>query len=303
MSGVYDAAESSFGHLLSFFGTDTIPAIDYAEDYYLADSNTELVGGSVFATEHSVMCMGGKDDEIKTFRRLVKDLYPSGIVSIVSDTWNLWDVLTVYAPVLKDDILARIPDALGNAKVVFRPDSGDPVKIILGNPDAEPGTPEHKGAIECLWEVFGGDVNDKGYKTLNPRVGLIYGDSITLERQEAILSGLVAKGFTSANVVLGIGSYTYQYITRDTFGMAMKATWGVVNGEARELFKDPITDGGTKKSAKGLLRVEKENGKYVLYDQQTPEQETEGLLQTVFLNGVVHRQQSLAEIRTHLERE
>lgn len=291
LSGITDASQSGAGHLLSFTGTDTISAIDYLENYYGGEG---LIGGSVPATEHSVMCMGGEAGEFETYKRLITETYPSGIVSIVSDTWDFWHVLTDTASRLKGDILSR------EGKVVFRPDSGDPVKIIIGDPTAEVGTPEYKGAVEVLWGVFGGTTTRAGFKTLDSRVGLIYGDSISLERAQAILDGLAAKGFSSANIVFGIGSYTYQHVTRDTFGTAIKATWGQVNGEPRELFKDPKTDNGVKKSACGLIRVEFEDGKYVLYDKQTPEQEKLGLLETVFENGVLTKFQTLAEIRERL---
>ena len=198
---------------------------------------------------------------------------------------------------LKADILAR------DGKVVIRPDSGDPVKIIVGDKDAVPGSPEYKGAIECMWETFGGTITEKGYKLLDSHIGLIYGDSITLQRQQAILDGLKQKGFASFNVVLGIGSYTYEYVTRDTYGFAMKATYGEVNGEPRNIFKDPKTDDGTKKSAKGLLSVDKENGELVLKDECTWEEEKQGLLQTVFENGKLVNEQSLAVIRKRLEDE
>lgn len=300
LSGVFDAASSGAGHLLSFAGTDTISAIDYLEDYYGANSDQELIGGSVPATEHSVMAMGTKEAEIETFRRLITEIYPAGIVSIVSDTWDFWQVITSFAKVLKPEILTRKVNGLGMAKVVFRPDSGDPVKIIAGDPDAPEGSPEFKGAVECLWDIFGGTVTDRGYRMLNDRVGLIYGDSITLKRAEQILSRLAAKGFASSNVVFGIGSYTYQYQTRDTFGFAMKATFGIVDGEDREIFKDPKTDDGTKKSAKGLLRVEKVDGNYVLLDQQVREQEEMGELKTVFKNGEQFNKLTLAQIRANL---
>lgn len=300
LSGLHDAVKSGSAHLLSFTGTDTIAALDYLEEYYGANAETELIGGSVPATEHSVMCMGGKDDEVETIRRLVQDLYPSGVVSIVADTWDLWEVLTVFAPKLKDVIEARQPDALGLAKVVFRPDSGDPVKILCGDPEAEPGSPAFKGAVECLWEVFGGTITATGHRMLNPRVGLIYGDSITLDRALRILDGLDEKSFASGNVVFGIGSYTYQHVTRDTFGHAYKSTFGVVNGEARELFKDPVTDSGLKRSAKGLLRVEKEGDDFVVYDQQTIAQEEQGELRTVFLDGKLVVEETLATIRARL---
>lgn len=297
MSGVYDAAQSGVGHLTSFVGTDSVASIDYAEQYYNA---TGVIGVSVPATEHSVMCMGTEDNELETFRRLICDLYPSGIVSIVSDTWDFWRVITEFTATLKTEILNRKPNALGLAKMVLRPDSGDPVKIICGDPDAAPDSPAFKGAVQCLWDIFGGTETDQGFKVLHERVGLIYGDSITLDRAQAILAGLSAKGFASCNIVFGIGSYTYNYLTRDTFGFAVKATWGQVNGIGRELFKDPITDSGVKKSAKGLLRVEQTADGFMLYDQQTAEQEQQGALEVVFKNGKLFRECSLDEIRARL---
>lgn len=297
MSGVYDAAQSGVGHLTSFVGTDSVASIDYAEQYYNA---TGVIGVSVPATEHSVMCMGTEDNELETFRRLICDLYPSGIVSIVSDTWDFWRVITEFTATLKTEILNRKPNALGLAKMVLRPDSGDPVKIICGDPDAAPDSPAFKGAVQCLWDIFGGTETDQGFKVLHERVGLIYGDSITLDRAQAILAGLSAKGFASCNIVFGICSYTYNYLTRDTFGFAVKATWGQVNGIGRELFKDPITDSGVKKSAKGLLRVEQTADGFMLYDQQTAEQEQQGALEVVFKNGKLFRECSLDEIRARL---
>jgi nicotinamide phosphoribosyltransferase len=221
MGGVYDAQVSSAGHLTSFLGTDTVPAIRYHRNYY--SGGDTFIGGSVPATEHSVMCMGTKDDELGTFRRLITETYPSGIVSIVSDTWDFWKVLTEYMPTLKEEILAR------EGRVVIRPDSGDPVDIICGKEGNHYGTDvtdvESKGAYELLWDTFGGTVNDEGYKVLNPAVGLIYGDSITLERQDEILKRLEAKGFSASNLVLGIGSFTYQMVTRDTHGYVWCCRW------------------------------------------------------------------------------
>jgi len=290
MAGIDAGLSSSAGHLLSFTGTDTIPAIDFLEKYYNANSDTELIGGSVAATEHSVMCMGTTEGELETFRRLICEVYPKGILSIVSDTWDLWKVLTEYLPQLKQEIINR------EGKVVIRPDSGDPVDILCGNPDGK-NIQEQKGVIELLWDCFGGTTNAKGFKELVPQIGAIYGDSITIERATKICERLKAKGFASTNVVLGIGSYTYQYNTRDTFGFAMKATYGEVNGEGREIFKDPITDDGTKKSAKGLMKLELENGKYKLIDQVNWETEQTGELVEVFRDGKLLVDQSLSEIR------
>ena len=302
MSGIADAAKSGAGHLLSFTGTDNLPAVKYVNDYY--NGKSTFVGGSVPASEHSVMSSSSRDAELNTYRYILSK-YPSGVVSLVSDTYDFFQVVTTYATILKDDILNRVPDSLGLAKVVFRPDSGDPVKIITGDPEAPEGSPEHKGAVECLWEIFGGTVNDKGYKTLNQRVGLIYGDSITVPRCEAILFKLLAKGFASDNIVFGIGSYTYQFATRDSLGFAMKATHRVTNGEGVAIFKDPKTDNGTKKSAKGLLCVHKSplSGDYMLVDGVTEEAERVGELKTVFLDGEILVNDSIETIRARVSAE
>jgi len=294
MGGIEASVTSSAGHLLSFTGSDTIPAIDFFEEYYNADSDKELIAGSVPATEHSVMCMGTTEGEYETFKRLICDVYPKGIVSIVSDTWDLWKVLTDYLPRLKDAISGR------DGKVVVRPDSGNPADILCGNLHGKTEQ-EKKGVVELLWDVFGGTINAKGYKELIPQIGAIYGDSITIERATEICERLKQKGFASTNVVLGIGSFTYQYNTRDTFGFAMKATYGEVKGEGREIFKDPITDDGTKKSAKGLMKVVKENDKYVLIDQVSWEEEQTGELKEVFRDGKILINQTLAEIRERVK--
>lgn len=294
MAGLEAATMSSAGHLLSFTGTDTIPTIDFFEDYYNADSDKELIGGSVAATEHSVMCMGTDSGEEETFKRLITQVYPNGIVSIVSDTWDLWKVLTEYLPNLKQEVLAR------DGKVVIRPDSGDPADIICGNPNGKTEA-EQKGVIQLLWDIFGGITNEKGFKELDNHIGAIYGDSITLARAEEICSRLKQNGFASTNVVLGIGSFTYQYNTRDTFGFAMKATYGEVAEESREIFKDPITDDGTKKSAKGLLKITLENGKYKLIDQVSWKEEKEGELKEVFRDGQLLVNVSLNEIRKNIK--
>jgi nicotinamide phosphoribosyltransferase len=241
------------------------------------------------------MCAGTKDDEIGTFRQLMQT-YPTGILSVVSDTWDLWKVLTVYLPELKEEVLAR------DGKLVIRPDSGDPVDIICGESRTLGGnSSKDKGVVELLWDIFGGTVNAQGFKVLDTHIGAIYGDSITTERAENICQRLHDKGFATTNVVLGIGSFTYQYNTRDTFGFAMKATSVVVNGERREIFKDPITDDGVKKSAKGLIKVDMLNNEYVLLDQVSTEQENEGALQVIYENGHFVNPVSLQEIRDRID--
>ena len=195
MAGVEAAIMSGMAHLTSFVGSETIPAIEALEEYYFADADKELIAATVPATEHSVMCAGGKEDEFETFRRLITEVYPKGFISIVSDTWDFWQVITDYVPRLKEDILAR------EGRVIIRPDSGVPEDIICGVDPAKytkeeyEALPEHirKGAYECLWDVFGGRINSKGYKVLDSHIGMIYGDSITLERQKTIYARLESK--------------------------------------------------------------------------------------------------------------
>lgn len=306
LDSVDATVSSGLGHLTSFMGTDSLPAIGGARKYY---GETEFVGGSVNATEHSVMCAGTKDDEIGTFRRLL-EIYPKGILSVVSDTWDLWRVCTEYVTELKEEILAR------DGKLVIRPDSGDPVDILCGSRvfddrahydslikwgwTSKAGNAE-KGVIELLWDVFGGTINEQGYKVLDPHIGAIYGDSITLDRADEICRRLEAKGFASTNVVLGIGSFTYQYNTRDTFGFAMKATYVEVDGEGREIFKDPITDDGMKKSATGLLKVvEANDGTPVLVDKVDWANEGGGMLTTLYKDGEFINLTTLTDIRKKL---
>lgn len=320
--------------------------------------------------------------EYEFIKRLVTEVYPSGVVSVVSDSFDFWKVITEIAPTLKNEILNRVPDQLGLAKVVFRPDSGDPVKIICGDVEIidikssnkndeidleyaqdvainilvnaaanEAGhgelgdlttegyfrvngkiykavvdiewnrydkqyyyvdghtlvsfeetelSPQQKGAIECLWDTFGGTTNEKGFKTLNQRVGLIYGDSITLDRCDEILKLLAEKGFASDNIVFGIGSFTFQYNTRDTLGFAMKATYVEVDGKPYSIFKDPKTDNGTKKSAKGLLQVVEDGDTLKVNQDVTWEEEKQSLLRTVYLDGKITVSETFADIRSRL---
>lgn len=303
MAGVEAAIMSGMGHLTAFSGTETLPALAACDEYY--HTGYRSIAGTVPATEHSVMCAGGKADEIETFKRLITEVYPTGFVSIVSDTWDFWKVMTEYLPALKDIIMAR------DGRVVIRPDSGDPVRIIGGYTAEEverikqfeghmPEPAEILGAYQIMWDIFGGTINEYGYKVLDPHIGLIYGDSITLERQKQIYQLLESKGFAATNLVLGVGSYTYQYKSRDSLGFAMKATFCVVNGEGREIFKDPKTDSGVKKSLRGLICVEERDGTYVARDCVSPEEEQTGALQTVFKDGDLIIDWTLNDVRERL---
>ena len=311
------AISSGLGFLTSFKGTDTIPTLQAAK-YYYGDTD---VAFSVPASEHAVMTAYGKENEIDGFKRLMKQ-YPSGILSVVSDSFDLWEVCTRFVTELKEEIMSR------DGKLVIRPDSGDPADILCGLNTrsklvslVDEDHPSYKGVIELLWDVFGGTINEQGYKVLDSHIGAIYGDSITIDRADEICKRLEAKGFASTNVVLGVGSYSMGYATRDNQGGAVKATyvevkhWDVATErlnesfgknanpewiEGREIFKDPITDDGTKKSARGLLGVHNHDGEYVLVDRCTWEGESVSLLQTIYKDGQFFNTTTLSQIRETL---
>lgn len=338
MPGRQAAAKSAFACIAAGSkGTDTLPGIDIAHDYYGVPED-QFVAGSVPATEHSVMASGililqRRMREMPKYAHLsdielrgeaeyefIKDLitikYPSGNISLVCDTYDFWNVVENILPRLKDIIMAR------DGKLIIRPDSGDPVDILCGYAKHEVeeidgllfyidrdshmfvqdrkriliSEAQRKGLIECLFDTFGGTVTDKDYVVLDSHIGAIYGDSITLERQSKILQLLAAKTFASQNVVLGVGSYTYQYVTRDTHSIAMKATSVTVDGERIDVYKDPKTDDGGKKSAKGLFMIGWENGKYVPHFPVKENEETRGALQTVFKDGNLYNEVTLAHI-------
>jgi nicotinamide phosphoribosyltransferase len=355
MSGIEDAARSGIGHLTQFIGTDTLPAITFAKRYYDA---TGLIGISVPATEHAVTSnnilsilaeledctyeflsaeqkaiyrkMSAAHEDLRLIAEvmfvydLITRIVPNGIVSNVSDTYDFWGMLTRGYPYLKEVIMGREGFGPQPGKLVVRPDSGDPVKVICGYKEGTDGywaisdfdgkeldnpvfidnngneisEAEVKGAIAVLYETFGGTITSTGHKLLDSHIGLIYGDSITTKRAEEILRLLAEKGFASGNVVFGVGSYTYQCNTRDTFGFAVKATNSVINGEEVAIFKDPKTD-SKKKSAKGRLVVFQEDGEFKLHDEATQEAEasSQNLLEVIFRDGEFVKRVTLDEIR------
>lgn len=303
------AYRSTPGHLLSFGGSATVPARNYLMAYYNAKPNVIAYAPS---TEHSVMCSYGSDEK-KAFLRLVTEVYPSGTVTIVSDTYNLWNVVdnVLTDPEVKSAIMKR------NGKVNIRPDSGDPVKIICGDPEVTEdnvsnrlkGSAEtiNKGLIQRLYEIFGGSKNEAGFIEIDSHIGAVYGDSITPERAESICKGLMEKGFVTVSVGLGIGSYTYQYMTRDTLGFALKGTAEIIDGEFKLIYKDPATDSDMfKKSQKGKVAVVFRDGDYQLIDGLTPEEEAEikdNELKEVFVDGDFIHMQTFDEIRERVSAE
>lgn len=296
MSGLEDAYLSGLGHLTCFNGTDTIPAIVAANKYYGAEMSC---GGSIPATEHSVMCVGGQEGELETFRRLITEVYPTGIVSIVSDTWDLWKVLTKYVPALKETILNR------NGRVIIRPDSGDPVNIICGT-TFDSLNAQDVGVLGLLAETMGTTNQDQGLPIIN-NMGAVYGDSITPEKANQILGRMVGNlKLSPRNMTFGIGSFTYEYCTRDTFGFAMKATaYRNKAGEVIPIFKKPVTDSGLKFSAKGIPAVYLNSAdEYIVQEMSRPEDLDLPYcqLKKVFSNGRLLSNVNFSDIRQRVRK-
>lgn len=310
--GAQDALDSGMAHLLFSVGTDTLWAIDGMEQYYGADSDRELIACSVNAFEHATATQriayyrdvlgfnkSPLQAETESVRDIVTKLYPRGIISYVADSEDYYGFLTEVLPAVKNEILNRTNDSLGLCKFVIRPDSSPktPFEVILGDEEAT-DLPEFKGTLQLLWETFGGTINDKGYRVINDKVGLIYGEAIDIQLQEKILSEMASRGWCVSNVLFGVGSWGFlDRSSRDSYSQALKGTHSVVNGQDVSMQKNPKTAIGSKKSAKGLLRVERIDGQLVQFDQQTPEQEAQGLLETVFLDGELIRTTTLSEIR------
>lgn len=287
------AVKAGAGWCLSFLNTATVPVVPWLEQLYCCDCTKEPVAFGSPSTEHAVMCsnFAVDGDEITFLRRLLTEIYPNTSVSVVLDSYDYWNVIENILPQLKEEIMNH------NGCMLMRGDSGDCVEVVTKT-------------VFKLWEEFGGTVNSKGYKVLDAHVKAIYGDSITVQRCEQIYRILAENGFACANVALGVGSFSFQCIeedgilkpfTRDTFSSCIKATYCEIDGKPYPIFKDP-KDGGFKKSQKGCCVVSEENGELRYRDELNWEEASseENLLQTVFKDGVLIKEQSLQEIRNRL---
>ena len=302
MSCMNEAVRCSAAWLLSANKTSSIPALPYIDKYYDANCSGNHIGIGAVSTEHSVMGANyALDGDERTFvKRLLTELYPNTSFSMVSDTYDYWNMVNNIIPSLKEEILAH------NGKLFVRPDSGDQFETVVKT-------------VVSLWENFGGTTNTKGYKVLNPHVGVILGDGCTQSVVNEIWKELDRLGFAANNVIFGIGAFCFSAIienskmivnTRDTWGVAMKATYGVFGNKELMIYKDPKTDtDNLKKSHKGLIFVEKDGDDFkvtdgLLYDAYD---EYSGFhnsaLHTVFMNGEMYNRESFTTIRERLENE
>lgn len=294
---IESATKASAAWLLSFDNTATVPAILWLEDNYNCDCTKEIVGLGAISTEHSVMCSNAAvdGDEITHIKRLLTEIYPNHSFSMVSDSYDYWRLVTELLPQCKEEIMAH------NGTISIRGDSGDPVEVVT------------KTVFE-LWNIFGGTINEKGYKVLDPHIKAIYGDSITPQRCEAIYTILEENGFSIQNVALGVGSFSFMCLetfdgegnvhynpyTRDTFGIAVKATY------AEDAHNNPIMihkqpkGASWKKSQKGCCIVS-DGGQSYTDGHALTEEINKSELTNVFFNGVMMKEYTLQEIRDRLE--
>lgn len=289
------ATKAGAGWCLSFLNTATVPTIPYLEKMYNCDCTKEPVAFGSPSTEHSVMCSNYAvdGDEITLLRKLLTEIYPNTSFSAVLDSYDYWNVIENVLPQLKPEIMAH------NGCMLMRGDSGDCVDVVTKT-------------VFKLWDIFGGTINSKGYKVLDPHVKAIYGDSITVQRCEQIYKILSDNGFACSNVALGVGSFSFQCIeedgelkpfTRDTFSSCIKATYCEINGSPTPIFKNP-KDGGFKKSQKGCCVVTKDTtGNLSFFDGANWDEACENednCLVTVFKDGSLLKEYSLSDIRQNL---
>lgn len=271
-------------HLTSFMGTDTLAAIQYANNFYGSTDNLyNMYGYSVPASEHSVACSFGKDREEEYFLNML-DSYPTGIVSIVSDTYDVFNFIKTMSSKHKEKILSR------EGKIVFRPDSGDPVDVNMQ-------------LINTLWEIFGGRVNSKGYKELVPQVGLIQGDGIDFNMIDAILDAAEEKGYSANNWVFGSGGGLLQKFDRDTQKFAIKASYGEITVDGTvigyDISKSPVTS-PTKVSKAGKMKLVRGWDFRTINHKLDTFEEFSDWLEPVFENGRILKEITFDEVKSNV---
>ncbi len=287
------ALKAGAGWCMSFLNTATVPVIPYLEQMFKCDVEVEPVAYGAVSTEHFVMCSNYAvdGDEITFLKKMLNELYPNTSFSCVLDSYDYWNVIDNILPQIHEDIMNH------NGCMLMRGDSGDCVEVVTKT-------------VFKLWEQFGGTINSKGYKVLDPHVKAIYGDSITVQRCEQIFEILMKNGFACSNVALGVGSFSMHCIeednilkpfTRDVFGSCIKACYAEVDGKQYPIFKDP-KEGGFKKSQKGLCYVYRnEDGELWYQDGYTADTIPDGnLLQPIFRDGKLIKEYTLAEVRSNL---
>lgn len=280
--GVSSTESSGIGglaHLVSFRGTDTVPALWFGRKYY----NEPMAGFSIPAGEHSTFSSWGKEHEIDAYRNMLeKFAQPNKLLAVVSDTWDIFNACdNIWGEELKTEVINS------GATVVIRPDSGDPETVVLK-------------CLNILKEKFGAKENYKGYKVLN-YVKLIQGDGVNPDSIKKILEAMKEAKFSATNIAFGMGGALLQKVNRDTLKFAYKCSSITVDGKVRDVYKDPVTDKG-KQSKKGRLDLIQVYG----YPPATIKLKDDeifhpsSLMRTVYENGELLVDDTLDEIRSRI---
>jgi nicotinamide phosphoribosyltransferase len=265
-------------HLVNFKGSDNISGIYLANKYY----NCEMSGYSIPAAEHSTITMWGKENEVKAYENMINQYGNTSIFACVPDSYDIYNATeNLWGKELKQ----KVSDM--NATLVVRPDSGDPVEVIID-------------VLEILDKQFGSTINSKGYKVLN-KVRVLQGDGIDINDVEEIYKKTLEKGFSATNVGFGMGGGLLQKdLNRDTHKFAFKCCWAKINNKDIEVFKNPITD-TVKKSKKGRLTtcvIDNQVFPYIDDISKKPNEAIE-LLELVYENGKILKQYTFEEVRNN----
>lgn len=257
-------------HLVNFMGSDTLAGILVARDFY----GEPMAGFSIPAAEHSTITAWGKEREADAYRHMLEQ-FPSGLVAVVSDSYDIYRACRdLWGKELREQVLAR------DGTLVIRPDSGDPHEVL-------------PKILEILGQAFGATVNDKGYRVLNPKVRIIQGDGINLQSLRSILVTLKLRGWSADNIAFGSGGGLLQKVDRDTCKFAFKCSATEDGSGWQDAMKDPVTDPG-KRSKAGRMKLIRDASGFATVRESAP---GEDLLETVFENGTLLREQSFADIR------
>ena len=258
-------------HLLNFAGTDTVQLCDIVDDLY---HFKDPIASSVPATEHSIMTTFGMQGEHTIITELLRDeYYKDKILSIVCDSYNVFDTVEFICRDLHDDVLSR------TGKIVIRPDSGNPVDVTLQ-------------ILKIIEKYFPVSINSNGYKVLDPHIGIIYGDGLTIASIDSFLTEITKMGWCATNMVFGMGGGLLQKVTRDTQRCAYKVSACKMMGSDTwmDVYKDPITSSGSesKKSKAGRLMLRKIDEQYVTCREDDISGTHKNFLVTMFENGTVY---------------
>ena len=274
VTGMEQAGYGGAAHLVNFKGTDTVPALKFAKMLYGA--NLATLAFSVPASEHQIMTPDGEAGEAAIVGRLLKK-YPKGILSLVNDSYNTYRFAEkICGETYKEEILAR------DGVLVIRPDSGDPEEVMLK-------------LVNILWKQFGGTVNSKGYRVINPKVRLLWGDGIDPRGVKNVFGAFMVNGWAAENIAcFGIGSNLLQKVNRDDLRCAFKCSAMFRNGAWQDVSKNPLEGGKTSK--KGVLKLIKDETGYKTVKVT---EAGEDLLVETFYAGELKNEITFDEIRVN----